>query len=513
MSNLDDLMRSARKLRYAIAEREVTAVDAVRHCLDRIAAIDPPGGTNGTSGANTGSEHLNAVRETCADEALRAAEKVDADISAGKTPGPLAGVPFLVKDNIVTTEGTTTAGSRILEGFRSPYDATVITRLRAAGAIVIGKTNCDEFAMGSSTENCAWGPTRNPWDRTRVPGGSSGGSAAAVAAGLAPFSLGSDTGGSIRQPAAFCGVVGLKPTYGRVSRSGLIAFGSSLDQIGPFTDSVRDAAVVFEAISGPDPADSTSGDVGVPDCLRQLDEPVEGLVIGVPRQYMSDANDAAVNAAIENAISIYRSLGARIEPVDLPLTDVGLSTYYIIAPAEASSNLARYDGIRYGRRSAGKGFASVDELYAASRAEGFGPEVQRRIMLGTYVLSAGYYDAYYRRALKVRRLIKAEYDAAFSRCHALLGPTAPTPAFPLGDRPDPLSMYLCDVYTVNTNIAGICGISIPAADLAGGRLPIGIHLQCRAFNESTLFRIARMHEAATDGARRRSPLAETVANR
>jgi len=516
MSDLHELMHSARKIRYAVAEREITAVEVVRHFLDRIEAIDPPSGAGSTSAASPSArsasagpaaeaEPLNAVRETYPEEALRCAEKIDASITAGKPAPALVGVPFFAKDNIVTVEGTTTAGSNMLAGYRSPYDATVIARLRAAGAIVLGKVNCDEFAMGSSTENCAWGATRNPWDRSRVPGGSSGGSAAALAAGLAPFTLGSDTGGSIRQPAAFCGVVGFKPSYGRVSRSGLIAFGSSLDQIGPFTNDVRDAAAVFEAIAGHDAADSTTADVGVPDCLSQLDEPIENLVIGVPRQCVSDANDPAVATAVNGAIEVYRSLGARIEMIDLPLTDAGLSTYYVIAPAEASSNLARYDGIRYGHRASAESLHSVDDLIAASRAEGFGPEVQRRIMLGTYVLSAGYYDCYYRNALRVRRLIKEEYDAAFSRCHALLGPTSPTPAFPLGDRRDPLSMYLCDVYTVNANIAGICALSMPAAPTSESALPVGLHLQCRAFNEAMLFRVARMYETATQSAKRRCP--------
>ncbi|MCI0364854.1 MAG: Asp-tRNA(Asn)/Glu-tRNA(Gln) amidotransferase subunit GatA [Phycisphaerales bacterium] len=461
------------------------AVHVVRECLDRIDRLNPA---------------LNAFHEVTADLAMKAARRIDLRASAGEDPGQLAGVPIAVKDNIVTEFGHTTCGSRILENYRSPFSATAIRRLINAGAIIVGKTNCDEFAMGSSTENCAYGPVRNPWDVTRVPGGSSGGSAAAVAAGMCPLALGSETGGSVRQPASMCGVVGVKPSYGRVSRYGLVAFGSSLDQIGPLARTVADAAAILSAIAGIDRHDSTSSDAAVPDYLERLDEPVGDLRIGVPRQYCSDRNDSEVNDAVQNAIELFKDLGATIIDVDLPLTNYGIATYYVIAPAEASSNLARYDGIRYGRRAdLGEG-EDVFDLYAKSRAEGFGPEVQRRIMLGTYVLSAGYYDAYYKRALQARRLIKQEFDAAFARCHALLGPTSPTPAFPLGSKPDPLSMYLSDIYTVNTNIAGICGISIPCgfAIKDRKRLPIGLHLQCRAFDELTMFRVARMFERGAE---------------
>jgi len=475
---------TALEVRDAIASRRTTAVETVGAALARIAEHNPA---------------IHAVRETYPERALERAAAVDRTIASGGAAGFLAGVPILLKDNIVTSYGKTTCSSKFLENYESPYDATVVTRLEAAGAIIIGKTYCDEFAMGSSTENCAFGPTRNPWALDRVPGGSSGGSAAAVAAGFAPIALGSDTGGSIRQPAALCGVVGLKPTQGRVSRSGLVAFGSSLDQIGPFTRTVTDAAALLEVIAGLDPHDSTSAEVGVSDYLAHLEEPVRDLVIGVPTQYLSASNDASVAEAISVAIETYRAMGAKIESIDLPLTDYGISTYYVIAPAEASSNLARFDGIRYGRRATPRPDEGLEELYARSRAEGFGPEVQRRIMLGTYMLSAGYYDAYYKRALQVRRLILREFEAAFSRCHVLLGPTSPMPAFPLGGRSDPLSMYLCDVYTVNTNIAGICGISIPAgfAAVEGRSLPIGMQLQARAFDESTLLRVARMFEKAT----------------
>lgn len=438
---------------------------------------------------------LNAFHEIFRESALAAADALDA-----APRGLLAGLTVAVKDNIATTEGSTTCSSRMLEGYRSPFDATVVERLKAAGAIVLGKTNLDEFAMGSSSEHCAWGPVRNPWAPDRVPGGSSGGSAAAVAAGLCDIALGSDTGGSIRQPAAFCGVVGLKPSYGRVSRYGLVAFGSSLDQIGPITRTVRDAAATLQAIAGLDPRDSTSADAPVEDFVGALETPIAGLRIGLPKQYLSPDNDATVNAAIKAAVETYRSLGATIVEVDLPLTDVGISTYYVVAPAEASSNLARYDGIRYGHRAELRPGESLYDLYARSRSEGFGAEVKRRIMIGTYVLSSGYYDAYYKRALQVRRLIKGEFDAAFERCDVLLGPTAPTPAFPIGGKSDPLSMYLCDVYTVNANIAGICAISLPCgfATVDGATLPIGLQLQAPAFAESTLLRAARMYERATE---------------
>ncbi len=438
---------------------------------------------------------LNAYNELLAESARAEAESADRNRA-----GLLAGLTIAVKDNIATSVGHTTCSSKMLKNYRSPYEATIITRLREAGAVFVGKTNLDEFAMGSSTENSAFGMSRNPWDTTRVPGGSSGGSAVAMAAGLCDIALGSDTGGSIRQPAALCGVVGLKPTYGRVSRYGLVAFGSSLDQIGPITSSVRDAAAVLQVIAGHDPRDSTSASLPVDDYVGELDVPVRHLRVGVPREYLSDANDPRVNTAVREAAEVYRRLGATIvEGIELPLTDVGISTYYVIAPAEASSNLARFDGIRYGHRAQLTAGEDLFDLYAKSRAEGFGPEVQRRIMIGTYVLSSGYYDAYYRRALQVRRLIKNEFDRAFERCDILLGPTSPMPAFVAGGKSDPLSMYLCDVYTVNTNIAGIPGISLPGgmAEENGVRLPIGIQLQAKPFAESLLLRAARMYESAT----------------
>jgi len=437
---------------------------------------------------------LNAFREVDAEAALARARDLDRRVAQGEDPGPLAGVPVGIKDNIVTATGTTTCGSRMLDGYRSPFTATAVERLEAAGAIPIGKLNCDEFAMGSSTEHCAWGPVRNPWDTRCVPGGSSGGSAAAVAAGLCPVTLGSDTGGSIRQPAALCGCVGVKPTYGRVSRWGLVAFGSSLDQIGPFAANVRDAALLTDLICGFDPRDSTSADVPSPACVDALNLPSQGLRLGLPRGILDGRNHPAVDAALHRAIDLMREAGATIVDIDLPLTDEGIATYYILAPAEASSNLARFDGIRYGHRAEARPGDDLEDLYARSRSEGFGAEVQRRIMLGTYVLSSGYYDAYYRRALQVRRLIKEEYDAAFAQCDGIIGPTTSGPAFRLGEKSDPVSMYLCDVYTTNVNIAGICAMSLPMgrspADDDGGDLPLGLHIQCPAFAEETMFRIA-----------------------
>jgi len=474
----------ATAIRDAVRSRSTSAEAIVAAHLRRIDTANPT---------------LNAFHEVFRDESLARARDIDERIERGSEVGPLAGVPIAIKDNIATQLGRTTCSSRILENYRSPFDATVIERLLAAGAIIVGKTNLDEFAMGSSTEHCAWGAVKNPWDPARVPGGSSGGSAAAVAANLAAAALGSDTGGSIRQPAALCGCVGLKPTYGRVSRYGLVAFGSSLDQIGPLTRSVRDAALMLGAITGIDPRDSTSADKPTEDFCAGLDDAPRSLRIGVPSAYMSSANDPDVNRVVEEAIDLYRRHGATIVPVELPLTDHGISIYYVIAPAEACSNLARFDGIRYGHRAApraGQDQGSLFDLYARSRAEGFGAEVQRRIMLGTYVLSSGYYDAYYGRALRVRRLVKNEFDTAFESCDVILGPTSPTPAFLAGANSDPLAMYLCDVYTVNTNIAGICGISLPGGfvERDGRTLPIGVQLQAPAFEERRLLRIARIFE-------------------
>jgi aspartyl-tRNA(Asn)/glutamyl-tRNA(Gln) amidotransferase subunit A len=452
---------------------------------------------------------LNCFREVHAEEALDAARALDARRDRGERLGPLAGVPVAIKDNIACRLGTTACGSRMLEGYASPFDATVVEGLARAGAIVIGRTNCDEFAMGSSTEHCAYGAVRNPWDPRRVPGGSSGGSAAAVAAGLCPIALGSDTGGSVRQPAALCGVVGVKPSYGRVSRWGLVAYGSSLDQIGPLARSVEDAARVLQAIAGRDRRDSTSADRAVPDYLAQLDRPLDRLRIGVAREHRDGAHHPGVARVLAEAIESFRAIGAEIVDIELPLTEYGIATYYVIAPAEASSNLARYDGIRYGRRAAIAPGEDLLDLYARSRAEGFGAEVQRRIMLGTYVLSAGYSDAYYKRALQVRRLIKQELDRAFARCDAIVGPTSPIPAFEIGAKEDPLAMYLCDVFTTIANIAGICAMSVPGGFAVedGTRLPVGIQVQCPAFDEATMLRVARAFERVTDHHRQRPPAA------
>ena len=451
----------------------VSATDRVEQAIARIDEVDPT---------------INAFHDLLADEARETAKELDAMRSRGEDPGPLAGSIIAIKDNICTTAGRTTCSSRMLADYRSPFDATVVERLRSAGAILLGKTNLDEFAMGSSSENCAWGPVRNPHATDRVPGGSSGGSAAAVASDCTDAALGSDTGGSIRQPAAFCGTVGFKPTYGRISRYGLVAFGSSLDQIGPITRSVRDAAAIYESIAGVDPSDSTTSDLEVSPCLADGPTDPGKLRVGIPREHMNDRNHPGVNEILGRAVDRLRSAGATVVDIDLPLTQHGVSTYYVIAPAEASSNLTRFDGIRYGHRADAIPGEGLEELYARTRTEGFGEEVRRRILLGTYVLSAGYYDAYYKRALQVRRLIKNEFDDAFKQCDLLLGPTTPSPAFPIGADLDPVSMYLNDVYTVTSNIAGIPALSLPAGTVEDGgqELPVGLHLQAPAFEEASL---------------------------
>jgi len=480
----------------AIGAGSLTARAATQAALDRLTSVEPK---------------VRAFLHTFADRALQQADAVDAARIAGKPLGRLAGVPIALKDNICLAHGKTTCGSKMLEQYESPYTATAAQRLIDAGAIVIGKTNLDEFAMGSSTENSAFFATRNPWDVSRVPGGSSGGSAAAVASGIVPMALGSDTGGSIRQPAAFCGLVGVKPTYGRVSRYGLVAFASSLDQIGPLARDVTDAALTLEVICGNDPLDATSAPEDAPTLVEGLDEPIAGLRIGVPTQCRSDANHPAVNASLEASLEVYRRMGATIVDVDLPLTDYGIAAYYIVAPAEASSNLARFDGVRYGHRAALQAGESLIDLYCRSRAEGFGPEVQRRIMLGTHVLSSGYYDAYYNTALKVRRKIKGDFDQIFSEagngCHVVLTPSTPGPAFTLGEKTsDPLAMYLEDVYTVGINLAGLPALSMPAGMIKSGEsmLPLGMQLIAQAFDERTLLRAARMFELHTSFATMRA---------
>ena len=489
MATAPDLPDTLLEARDAVAARRVSAAELTRRCLDRIDKLDG---------------RLNAFVSTFADRAMEQARDAD----EGRRTGPLAGVPVAIKDNLCTTFGRTTCASRMLENFRSPYDATVVRKLEAAGAVVIGKTNLDEFAMGSSTENSAFHPTRNPWDPSRVPGGSSGGSAAALAAGMCLGSLGSDTGGSIRQPAAMCGLVGLKPTYGRVSRFGLVAFASSLDQVGPFGRTVADAALLLNLIAGHDPRDSTSVPDAPPDFLKDLERPVERLRVGIAKEYdHAEGVDPEVKAAADAAVRQFQSLGAEVVEVSLPHTGYGIAAYYVIAPCEASSNLARYDGVHFGHRTR-EPVRDIVELFSRSRAEGFGDEVQRRIMIGTYALSSGYYDAYYVRALKVRRLIRRDFDDAFKKCDVIVCPTSPTPAFSIGEKSgDPLSMYLTDVFTVTANIAAIPGVSIPCGFTTGERpLPIGLQLLGPAFGEEKLLRVARMYEAATRWHTRRPAL-------
>ncbi len=419
---------------------------------------------------------------------------MDALAAKGDPLPPLAGVPVGIKDVLVMQGAPSTAGSKILEGYHPPYDATAVTRLEAAGAVLLGKLNCDEFAMGSSNENSAYGPVRNPVDPERVPGGSSGGSAAAVAANLAVGTLGTDTGGSIRQPASFCGVVGVLPTYGRVSRYGLIAFASSLDRIGPFAANVRDAATLLGVIAGHDPHDATSSPAPVEDYAAESDKPVAGLRIGVPAEYFAEGLDSEVRAAIEKGIDALKAAGCTIKPISLPHTKYAIPTYYLVATAEASANLARFDGVRYGYRSPHS--ATLSEMYSHSRDEGFGAEVKRRILLGTYALSAGYYDAYYLKALKVRRLLAEEFLRAFSQVDAIVTPTAPTAPFKIGEKADdPLAMYLADIYTVTASLAGICGVTVPCGATAAG-LPVGMQVLAAHLQESTAFRVARAVEAA-----------------
>ncbi|HEV2281923.1 MAG TPA: Asp-tRNA(Asn)/Glu-tRNA(Gln) amidotransferase subunit GatA [bacterium] len=465
-------------MRRLYASGEASPSEAVRAVLDRIAALDPT---------------LHAYLYVDRDAALREARSWDGRAGREGAP-PLAGIPIALKDNICTRGWPTTAGSRMLDGFRPPYDATVTVRLREAGTILLGKTNCDEFAFGSSTENSGYGPTRNPWDPMRVPGGSSGGSAAAVAAGEATLALGSDTGGSIREPGAFCGVVALKPTYGRVSRYGLIAFASSLDQIGPFARDVRDAALLLGAIAGGDPADSTSGPQPVPAYADSLTGEVRGLRIGIVKEFFGEGLAPGVAESVRAAAGVLAGLGAVCDEVSLPHAVYALPAYYIIAPAEASSNLARYAGVQYGHRT-----AHADDLYtlyARSRREGFGAEVKRRIMLGTFALSSGYYDAYYLRAQRVRSVIRREFTQALERFDLLLGPVAPTPAFLLGEKiEDPLQMYLSDIYTIPVNLAGLPGISVPCGFVNG--LPVGLQLIGRAFGEATVLDAAFAYEQAT----------------
>ena len=471
MPNLVDF--TIKELAALFSRGEAGPVEVTRAYLDRIDRVDPK---------------IRAYITTTPEIALRQAEKAQKRLKKGEDITPLTGVPLGIKDLICTKGIRTTCASRMLENFVPPYDATVMERLNRVGAVMLGKLNMDEFAMGSSTENSAFHPTYNPWDIMRVPGGSSGGSAAAVAARLCAGSLGSDTGGSIRQPASHCGVVGLKPTYGRVSRYGLVAFASSLDQIGPITRDVTDAAILLQAVSGLDPRDSTSSPREVPDYAAGLGDGIKGYVIGLPREYMIGGLDPDVESVVRNAIGSLESMGCKIVDVDLPHTEYAVAVYYIIATAEASSNLSRYDGVKYGLRASD--YQNLLEMYKNTRSEGFGPEVKRRIMLGTYVLSSGYYDAYYKKASQVRNLIRQDFVEAFKRCDCIITPVAPSPAFKLGEKTgDPLQMYLSDVFTIATNLAGIPGISVPCGFGKGG-LPIGVQLMADSFEDEKLLRVA-----------------------
>ena len=472
-----------------LQKRELSAVELVQAVLERLAAVE---------------DRVKAFITVTPDMALAQARQADAALAAGKG-GPLTGIPIAIKDVLCTKGVRTTCGSRILESFIPPYDATVVERLRQAGVVMIGKTNMDEFAMGSSTENSAYFLSRNPWDTSRVPGGSSGGSAVAVAAGEALCSLGSDTGGSVRLPASFCNVVGLKPSYGRVSRYGLVAFASSLDQVGPFARTVRDCALLFQAIAGYDPRDSTSMNLSVPDIATSLDDvpDLKGMRIGVPQEYFVKGMDENVEATVRAALNQLAHLGATLDEVSLPHTKYALPVYYLIAPAEASANLARYDGVKYGMSAPDA--KSVAENYGLTRGRGFGPEVKRRIMLGTYALSAGYYDAYYLKAQKVRTLIKDDFDKAFQQFDALVAPVAPTVAFKIGEKiDDPLTMYLSDIFTLGPSLAGIPGISVPCGFV--DNLPVGLQILGRAFDEPTVFKVAYAYERSSEWHKRLPPL-------
>lgn len=476
------------ELRDLLARKEVSAVEIVSAFLRRIEAVDA---------------RLNAFITVLADQALAQAEDIDRDRPDVREK-PLAGMPLALKDVLCTKGVRTTCGSRILENFRPPFDATAVERLKGAGAIFLGKTNMDEFAMGSSNENSAFGAVRNPWDTERVSGGSSGGSTAAVAADLCAAAIGTDTGGSIRQPASFCSVVGLKPTYGRVSRYGLVAFASSLDQIGPITKDVEDAALVLQAVAGHDPRDSTSVDISVDDYAAALRRPVQGLRLGIPKEYFVEGTDPDVADAVEKAIGTCERLGARRVEVSLPHTEYGVAAYYIIAPAEASSNLARYDGVKYGYRV--EEAKDLLSMYCLTRSRGFGPEVKRRVMLGTYSLSAGYYDAYYRKASQVRTLIRNDFIEAFKVCDAILAPVSPFPAFKIGEKTDdPLQMYLSDVFTLPASLAGVPGVSVPCGFTREG-LPIGLQILGPHFREDRVLQVAWHFEQALPEVKRKPDL-------
>ncbi|MFQ5431251.1 MAG: Asp-tRNA(Asn)/Glu-tRNA(Gln) amidotransferase subunit GatA [Nitrospinota bacterium] len=471
---------SIASLSQKLADKELSSVELTKSCLDKIGKFD---------------SKINAFIDVYGEDAVREAEEADIKISGGERGG-LLGIPLAIKDLIVIENHAATCGSRILENFKPAYSAFVMKKLRQAGAVTLGKTNMDEFAMGSSNETSYFGPTRNPWDTDAIPGGSSGGSAAAVAARFCPGSLGSDTGGSIRQPAACCGVVGLKPTYGRVSRFGLVAFASSLDQIGPFGKCVEDTAIILQAIAGHDPMDSTSLDEPVPDYRKALKKEVKGMVIGMPKEYFIEGVDPEVEAVVRETANLLEKEGAKIEEVSLPHTEYAVPTYYVIAPAEASSNLARYDGVRYGYRNAAAD--NLEKMYVDTRMDGFGAEVKRRIMLGTYVLSSGYYDAYYLKAQKVRTLITRDFQKVFEKCDLLLTPTTPTPAFNIGEKSDnPLQMYLSDIFTISVNLAGLPAIAVPGGFSSSGR-PIGVQFIARHLDEPSLFCAASAYEIMRD---------------
>jgi len=465
------------ELSALLSKREVSSRELTEAYLERIGEVDG---------------RVHAYLSVTPEAALKAAEQADKRLGSGTDITPLTGVPVSVKDIFCTSGCETTCASKILSGFVPPYDATVIARLRKAGAVILGKNNMDEFAMGSSTENSAFGPTLNPWDTGRVPGGSSGGSAAAVAARECAASVGTDTGGSIRQPASLCGVVGMKPTYGRVSRYGMIAFASSLDQAGPLTRDVRDAALMLGVMAGHDPKDSTSIDAPVPDYAASLTGEIKGLKVGIPDEYFIEGMDPEVEALVKEALKVLEGLGAEPVQISLPHTAYAVSVYYLVATAEASSNLARYDGVKYGVRA--RGAADLTDMYSRTRDEGFGSEVKRRIMLGTYSLSAGYYDAYYKKASQVRTLIKRDFERAFASCDVIATPTAPAPAFALGEKlEDPLTMYLSDIFTISCNLAGIPGVSVPCG-LTGAGLPVGLQLLGAALDEATVLRAAHAYE-------------------
>jgi aspartyl-tRNA(Asn)/glutamyl-tRNA(Gln) amidotransferase subunit A len=475
--NLKDI--TAEKLVSLYKNRDLTVTEVIKGVYQEIERTD---------------KDVRAFISICPDRALEEARRMDTKIAASEPLGPLAGVPFAIKDNMAIRDIKTTCGSRILENYIPPYTATAVERLRSAGAIVVGKANCDEFAMGSSTENSAFFVTRNPHNFERVPGGSSGGSAASVASGTSLIALGSDTGGSIRTPASFCGVVGIKPTYGRVSRYGLVAFASSLDQIGPLAKSVRECAQTLEAICGFDHFDSTSADTSVPEFVKNLEQPIKGTRIGIPKEYFVAGLDPQVKAKIETGMRVYEGLGCQLHEISLPHTEYAIATYYLIATAEASSNLARYDGVRYGLREGGN--SSLQEMYRKTRHNGFGKEVKRRILLGTYALSAGYYDAYYLKALKVRTLMLKDFQKAFEQVDVILTPTSPTVAFKIGEKTgDPLSMYLSDIFTITLNLAGLPGISIPCGKNSEN-LPIGMQLMANHFEEGLLMTLAHHFEKA-----------------